>query len=68
MKSCHHAVLFLALSSALVAAREPAKLPGIGDAMQEMIARNEIAGAVTVVPWRRRLHHGNTEYTEKTWW
>ena len=30
MKSCHHAVLILAFSSALVAAGEPAKLPGIG--------------------------------------
>jgi CubicO group peptidase (beta-lactamase class C family) len=60
MKSCHHAVLILALSSALVAAGEPAKLPGIGDAMQEMIARNEIAGAVTVVAGKDDVLHLQT--------
>jgi CubicO group peptidase (beta-lactamase class C family) len=60
MKSCQHAALILALSSALVTAGEPAKMPGIGDAMQEMIARNEIAGAVTVVAGKDDVLHLET--------
>src|SRR5437660_8988524 len=45
---------FLFLGSTLVAAP---KLPGIGAAMQEMIAKNEIAGAVTVVVTKDKLIH-----------
>src|SRR5437016_2843642 len=36
---------------------EPPRLPGISDAMQEMVASNEIAGAVTVVVTRDKLLH-----------
>ena len=32
-------------------------LPGIGAAMQEMVAKNEIAGAVTVVVAKDKLLH-----------
>ncbi len=46
------AVLFL--GSTLVAAP---KLAGIGPAMQEMIAKNEIAGAVTVVVTKDKVLH-----------
>lgn len=51
----------LALSVSLsavpaVAADEP-KLPGIGAAMEDMIARNEIAGAVTVVLTKDKILH-----------
>src|SRR5438309_2577324 len=45
---------FLFLGSTLVAAP---KLPGIGPAMQEMIAKNEIAGAVTVVVSKDKILH-----------
>ncbi len=47
----------LALSAALSAAAAEPKLPGVGAAMQEMIANNEIAGAVTVVVTKDRLLH-----------
>src|SRR5947208_881157 len=51
----------LALSAALCAAlpafADGPKLPGIGAAMQEMIAKNEIAGAVTVVVTKDKLVH-----------
>src|SRR5437016_34593 len=51
----------LTLSTALCAALPPfadgPKLPGIGGAMQEMIAKNEIAGAVTVVVTNDKLLH-----------
>src|SRR5438477_2425408 len=46
------AVLFL--GNTLLAAP---KLPGIGPAMQEMIAKNEIAGAVTVVVSKDKVLH-----------
>lgn len=39
-----------------VRAEEP-KLPGIGAAMQEMVAKNEIAGAVTVVLAKDKILH-----------
>ena len=51
----------LALSAALCAAlsafADAPKLPGIGAAMQEMIAKNEIAGAVTVVVTKDKVLH-----------
>jgi CubicO group peptidase (beta-lactamase class C family) len=59
MKSCH-LTLILALSSALVAAGEPAKLHGIGETMQQMIAKQEVAGAVTAVAGRADLLHLET--------
>ena len=58
----HYSRLFLlALSAALVFARsagadEPT-LPGVGAAMQEMVAKNEIAGAVTVVVTKDKVLH-----------
>ena len=51
--------LFLVAVSCLarsVFAEEP-MLPGIGAAMQEMVAKNEIAGAVTVVIAKDKLLH-----------
>jgi CubicO group peptidase (beta-lactamase class C family) len=39
---------------------EPPKLPGVGDAMQAMIAKNEIAGAVTVVVTKDKTVHFET--------
>ncbi len=52
---------YLALSVALFLARsafadEPV-LPGIGGAMQEMVAKNEVAGAVTVVVAKDKVLH-----------
>jgi CubicO group peptidase (beta-lactamase class C family) len=46
-----------AIVSAFVA--DP-KLPGVGSAMEEMIARNEIAGAVTVVVTKDKTLHFET--------
>jgi hypothetical protein len=40
----------LALSATLTIFAEDPKLPGIGTAMEDMIAKNEIAGAVTSKP------------------
>ena len=57
---CRHlANLALAavLCAALPAFADGPKLPGIGAAMQEMIAKNEIAGAVTVVVTKDKLLH-----------
>jgi CubicO group peptidase (beta-lactamase class C family) len=56
MSLCRFTVL-LALSAALSAVAEEPKLPGIGAAMQEMIANNEIAGAVTTVVTKQGLVH-----------
>src|SRR5256884_5775968 len=50
-------VLSTALCAALPAFADGPKLPGIGAAMQEMIAKNEIAGAVTVVVTKDKLLH-----------
>jgi CubicO group peptidase (beta-lactamase class C family) len=52
--------LVLALSSTLIAAGQHAKLPGIAAAMEEMIAKQEIAGAVTAVVNRNDLLHLDT--------
>ena len=49
------AVLVLAASVTTFAA-EP-KLPGVGAAMQELVAKNEVAGAVTVVVAKDRILH-----------
>ena len=44
--------------SALAAASAPdPTLPGIGSAMQDMIGKNEIAGAVTVVVSKDKVLH-----------
>ncbi len=49
--------LSTALCAALPAFADGPKLPGIGAAIQEMIAKNEIAGAVTVVVAKDKLLH-----------
>ena len=56
MTRCH-LTLVLTLLSTLVAAGQQATLPGIGAAMEEMIAKNEIAGAVTAVVTKRGVLH-----------
>ena len=56
MNSCRLAVI-LALSATVPAFFEEPKLPGIGTAMQEMIAKNEVAGAVTVVVTKDKIVH-----------
>ena len=50
----------LALSATLSAFVADPKLPGVGAAMQEMIAKNEIAGAVTVVVSKDKVLHFET--------
>jgi len=47
----------LTLATALSAFADPPKLPGIGAAMQELIAKNEIAGSVTVVVTKDKFVH-----------
>jgi CubicO group peptidase (beta-lactamase class C family) len=49
-------LLALLASTGFSAAADPA-LPGVGAAMQEMIAQKEVAGAVTVVANREKLLH-----------
>ncbi|HMO66765.1 MAG TPA: serine hydrolase domain-containing protein, partial [Verrucomicrobiota bacterium] len=48
--------LFLAAAVSSLAAEAP-KLPGVGAAMQAMVAKNEIAGAVTAVVARDKVLH-----------
>src|SRR5438094_4678310 len=58
--SCRHLAnlaLAAALCAALPAFADGPKLSGIGAAMQEMIVKNEIAGAVTVVVTKDKLLH-----------
>ena len=50
----------LALSGTFLGAGQHAKLPGIASAMQEMVAKQEIAGAVTAVVNRDDLLHLET--------
>ena len=61
MKHCCRLLANPAFSAALCAAlpafADGPKLPGIGDAMQEMIAKNEIAGTVTVVVKKDKVLH-----------
>jgi CubicO group peptidase (beta-lactamase class C family) len=47
----------VALATTLSALADPPQLPGIGAAMREMIAKNEIAGAVTVVVTKDKCVH-----------
>src|SRR5438445_1021868 len=49
--------LSTALCAALPAFADEPKLPGVGAAIQEMIAKNEIAGAVTVVVNKDKVLH-----------
>jgi CubicO group peptidase (beta-lactamase class C family) len=57
---CSHLTLTLALSATIVATGQQAKLPGIGAAMEDMIAKHEIAGAVTAVVGKNDLLHLET--------
>jgi CubicO group peptidase (beta-lactamase class C family) len=50
-------VPFAILFSAIPALPAEPRLPGVGAAMQEMIAKNEIAGAVTVVVNKDKILH-----------
>src|SRR3990170_1093384 len=52
--------LVLAFSATLALLAAEPTLPGVGTAMQEMIARNEIAGAVTAVVTKDRVLHLET--------
>jgi CubicO group peptidase (beta-lactamase class C family) len=56
MSTCRLGVI-LALSAALSSFADEPKLPGISSAMQEMIGKQEIAGAVTAVVTRDKLLH-----------
>ncbi len=56
MTHCRLAVI-LALSATMPAFLEEPQLPGIGAAMQEMITKNEVAGAVTVVVTKDKVVH-----------
>lgn len=51
--------LFLATTMSALAA-EPPRLPGVGEAMQAMVDKKEIAGAVTVVVARDKVLHLET--------
>ena len=53
-------LISLALGSALSVLADPPKLPGVGAAMTEMIAKNEVAGAVTVVVSKSKVLHLET--------
>jgi len=59
MKSIRLAVI-VALSAVVSAAAPDPTLPGIGTAMQDMIGKNEIAGAVTVVVSKDKVLHLET--------
>ena len=50
----------LAFVTTLSVLAETPKLPGVGAAMQEMIAKNEIAGAITVVVTKDKVVHLET--------
>jgi CubicO group peptidase (beta-lactamase class C family) len=50
----------LAVGTVFSALAETPKLPGVGPAMQEMINKNEIAGAITVVVTKDRTVHFET--------
>src|SRR5688500_1598896 len=59
MSSCRAAAV-LAFSTTVIAIGQSATLPGIGAAMEAMIAKNEIAGAVTAVVTKDRVLHLET--------
>jgi len=50
----------LLIATAPVVFADPPKLAGVGDAMQEMLAKNEIAGAVTMVVTKDKILHLET--------
>jgi CubicO group peptidase (beta-lactamase class C family) len=60
MHFCRHFAkhaFFASLFVAPYAFGDPPRLAGIGEAMQEMVTKNEIAGAVTVVVTRDKIVH-----------
>jgi CubicO group peptidase (beta-lactamase class C family) len=59
MRTSHLAAI-VTLSAAVAAAAPDPTLPGIGGAMQDMIVKNEIAGAVTVVLSKDKILHLET--------
>src|SRR5688500_368600 len=59
MSSCRAAAV-LAFSTTAIAIGQSATLPGSGAAMEAMIAKNEIAGAVTAVVTKDRVLHLET--------
>jgi CubicO group peptidase (beta-lactamase class C family) len=59
MNACRFAVALALATTLTAAAREPT-LPGIDVAMAEMIAKNEVTGAVTAVVTRDRVLHLGT--------
>ena len=64
MTSCRFAAVFALSAIAIAAAREPA-LPGVSAAIQDMIAKEEIAGAVTMVVSKKdALHLETTGYAD----
>jgi CubicO group peptidase (beta-lactamase class C family) len=52
--------VILAITAVLSGVPDEPKLPGVGAAMQEMIAKNEIAGAVTAVVTKDKILHFET--------
>src|SRR6476661_6529986 len=57
LRSSYSFALVGCLCSILTAFAEPPKLPGIGAAMEQMVEKNEIAGAVTVVVTKQKIVH-----------
>ena len=53
-------VAVLVFAASLTAIAQESKLPGVGAAMQEMVSKNEVAGAVTVVVSKDRVLHLET--------
>ncbi len=64
MRYCQRFLANLAIPAALfpgpIALADSPKLPGVGEAMQEMVSKSEIAGAVTVVVTRDKTLHLET--------
>ena len=56
----HRLAAVLTLSATLIAVAAEPKLPGIGAAMEAMIAKDEIAGAVTAVVTKDKVIHLET--------
>jgi CubicO group peptidase (beta-lactamase class C family) len=60
MSSCRLTAILVALSATLTAFAQEKTLPGIGTAMQAMVTKHEIAGAVTVVVTKNEVLHVET--------
>jgi CubicO group peptidase (beta-lactamase class C family) len=55
--STHRLTVVLAFSAALTIVAQEPKLPGVGAAMENLIAKNEVAGAVTTVVTKDQVLH-----------